>query len=171
MLLKQDCMMHKIHFILIFLLMFSALELFAQTAGNASYYSHRLKGRHTSDGAKYHPDSLTCAHKTFPFGTLLHVLNPKNGHEVIVKVTDRGPHTRNRLIDLSYSAAERLDILRAGIAKVIVTKIDLLPEPLRLIPVPKVFMPVSPFKYLKPELQKQLGRISNSSIENSGFPS
>ena len=77
----------------------------------ASYYSHNLKGRKTSDGSRYHPDSLTCAHKTYPFGTLLYVRNPANDYEVIVKVTDRGPHTRNRLIDLSYAAADRLDII------------------------------------------------------------
>jgi len=91
--------------------------------------------------------------------TLLLVRNPKNNNEVIVKVTDRGPHTRNRLIDLSYYAAERLDIIRAGVAKVEVTKIDLLPEQIRLIPVPKVYMPVSPLRFLNPGLQSHIKNI------------
>jgi rare lipoprotein A len=109
------------------LLLFFATIVVGQETGFASFYSKRLHGRHTSDGGKYHNDSLTCAHKTYPFGTLLRVQNPKNNNEVIVKVTDRGPHTRSRLIDLSFSAAAELDIIRAGIAKVIVTKIDILP--------------------------------------------
>ena len=131
----------------------------AQESGYASFYSKRLHGRHTSDGGHYHNDSLTCAHKTYPFGTLLLVRNPKNDNEVIVKVTDRGPHIRNRLIDLSYCAAERLDIIRTGIAKVEVTKIDLLPEQIRLMPVPKVYMPVSPLRFLNPELQSHIKNI------------
>lgn len=131
----------------------------SQESGYASFYSKRLHGRHTSDGGHYHNDSLTCAHKTYPFGTLLLVRNPKNNNEVIVKVTDRGPHTRNRLIDLSYYAAERLDIIRAGVAKVEITEIDLLPEQIRLIPVPKVYMPVSPLRFLNPGLQSHIKNI------------
>ena len=61
----------------------------AQQHGKASYYSNRLHGRRTSDGSRYHKDSLTCAHRTLPFGTLLKVTNKNNGKEVVVKVTDR----------------------------------------------------------------------------------
>ena len=134
------------------LLLFSTVFVAGQEIGFASFYSKRLHGRHTSDGGKYHSDSLTCAHKTYPFGTLLRVQNPRNNNEVIVKVTDRGPHTRNRLIDLSYSAAAELDIIRAGIAKVIVTKIDVLPEPIRLIPIPKTNVQVSPIRFFSQDL-------------------
>lgn len=86
--------------------------------GKASYYSQKAKGARMSNGTKYHPDSLTCAHKTHPFGTKLLVKNPVNGKQVVVTVTDRGPHTRGRIIDLSYAAAKQLDILRAGVAPV-----------------------------------------------------
>lgn len=106
---------------------FSVPFIFAQQTGNASYYSHKLKGRHTSDGGKYHPDSMTCAHRTFPFGTILKVRNPKNEKEVIVIVTDRGPHQRRLMIDLSYSAARELDIIRQGIAPVEMTKLNSMP--------------------------------------------
>ena len=108
---------------LFFTLIFNNIS-FCQQVGNATFYSKRLKGHHTSDGGKYHPDSLTCAHLTYPFGTLLKVRNPKNGNEVIVKVTDRGPHQRRLMIDLSYSAAKQLDIIRYGIAQVEITKLD-----------------------------------------------
>lgn len=111
-----------------------------------------MHGHRTSDGGRYHNDSLTCAHKTWPFGTLLRVINPKNNYEVIVKVTDRGPHSPNRVIDLSYSAADRLDMLRSGIAKVIVTKIDQLPPYMQLIPIPMVPITVKKLFAFKPEL-------------------
>ena len=112
----------------LFFLFFSTLFAFAGQIGKASFYSHKLKGKHTSNGGKYHPDSLTCAHRSLPFGTLLRVLNPVNNKEVIVRVTDRGPHRKNVLIDLSYSAAKQLDIVRQGIASVIVEEIDSIPN-------------------------------------------
>ena len=104
--------------VVIALLLFSFSMIFAQESGNATFYNKKMKGHHTSDGGKYHPDSLTCAHLTYPLGTLLKVRNPKNEKEVVVKVTDRGPHSRRLIIDLSYRAAKELDMVRAGIAPV-----------------------------------------------------
>ena len=86
----------------------------------ASYYADRLHGRRMSDGTRYHRDSLTCAHKRYPLGTMLKVTNIKNGKSVVVKVTDRCG-TR-RIIDLSYAAAKQLDMIRAGVAMVRVEK-------------------------------------------------
>ncbi|NDP20285.1 MAG: septal ring lytic transglycosylase RlpA family protein [Paludibacter sp.] len=134
--------MKKIIQLIVFILFLTFTSTVAQKTGKASFYSSKLQGRHTSDGGKYHPDSLTCAHLTYPFGTLLKVRNPKNDKEVIVKVTDRGPHTRNRLIDLSYSAAKQLDIVRNGIATVEITKLDYYPILLSLIPIPRVLLSV-----------------------------
>lgn len=91
---------------------------YSQESGNASYYANRFHGRKTSSGIPYHKDSLTCAHRTLPFGTMLQVTNPKNNKSVIVKVTDRGPFRKNCIIDLSLAAAKELDILRSGIAYV-----------------------------------------------------
>ena len=119
--------MKKNILISLFFLFFSTLFSIAQLKGKASFYSHKLKGRHTSDGGKYQPDSLTCAHRSLPFGTILKVFNPSNNKEVIVKVTDRGPHRKGLLIDLSYSAAKKLDIIGQGIASVIITELDALP--------------------------------------------
>ncbi len=99
----------------------------AQTRGNASYYSNKMQGKRTASGERYHKDSLTCAHLTYPFGTMLKVRNLKNEKEVIVKVTDRGPHNRHLMIDLSYSAAQQLDMIRTGVVPVEITKIDSIP--------------------------------------------
>lgn len=74
-----------------------------------------------SDGTRYHRDSLTCAHKTYPFGSLLKVTNIKNGKSVVVKVTDRCGS--RRIIDLSYAAAKEIGIIRLGVAMVRVEKI------------------------------------------------
>lgn len=86
--------------------------------GRASYYSNKLHGRPMSNGQLYNKDSLTCAHKKFPFGTLLKVKNVLNGREVIVKVTDRGPFCKRYIIDLSFAAAKQLGIISAGFSPV-----------------------------------------------------
>lgn len=88
--------------------------LFAQTKGRASYYSDKLHGNFMSNGERYHKDSMTCAHLKYPLGTLLKVRNVSNGKEVVVKVTDRGPHTRRFAIDLSRAAARKLGIIGSG---------------------------------------------------------
>lgn len=90
----------------------------AQEKGKASYYSHRLHGVRMSDGTKYHRDSMTCAHKRYPLGTLLKVTNLTNGKSVVVKVTDRGPHTRGRIVDLSYAAAKQINMIASGVVMV-----------------------------------------------------
>ena len=92
--------------------------------GKASYYAQRFSGRRTASGERLHHDSLTCAHRTYPFGTLLKVTNPANGKEVIVRVTDRGPYVKGRIIDLSVRAARELGILTQGIAPVTVERYD-----------------------------------------------
>lgn len=102
-------------------LLFSFTPLHAQQKqqrGKASYYSKRATGARTSSGERLHHDSLTCAHRTYPFGTLLEITNPTNGKSVIVRVTDRGPFGRGRIVDLSWAAAKKLDILARGVAMV-----------------------------------------------------
>ena len=92
--------------------------------GKASFYAKRFHGRKTASGERLHPDSLTCAHKSYPFGTLLMVYNPANGRSVNVRVTDRGPYVQGRIIDLSWSAAKELGIIGQGVATVFVSKAD-----------------------------------------------
>ena len=90
--------------------------------GKASFYAKRFHGRKTASGERLHPDSMTCAHRSYPFGTLLMVYNPANGRSVNVRVTDRGPYVQGRIIDLSWSAAKKLGIIGQGIATVFVSK-------------------------------------------------
>jgi len=95
-----------------------------QQQGKASFYAKSFAGRRTASGERMHNDSLTCAHRTYPFGTMLRVLNPVNGKSVIVRVTDRGPFVRGRIIDLSWRAAKELDIISKGVAVVVVSKVN-----------------------------------------------
>lgn len=112
-------MTNRIFLIILFSIIGCTL-LPAQEQGMASYYSNRLHGRRMSDGTRYHRDSLTCAHKRYPLGTLLKVTNPKNGKSVVVKVTDRCGS--RRIIDLSYAAAKQIGIISSGVAMVKVEK-------------------------------------------------
>lgn len=112
----------KIIGLLLGITFFGFTPLLAQTKqkGKASYYSRKATGARTSSGERLHHDSLTCAHRTYPFGTRLKVTNPSTGKWVIVRVTDRGPFGRNRIIDLSYRAAKELGMLAQGVAMVLV---------------------------------------------------
>ena len=92
--------------------------------GKATYYSRKATGARTADGGRLHHDSLTCAHRTLPFGTLLKVTNLRNQKSIIVKVTDRGPYRRGCIIDLSYGAAAQLGMLAQGLAMVEVQRIS-----------------------------------------------
>ena len=102
-----------------------------QQRGKASFYAKSFFGRKTASGERLHPDSLTCAHRTYPFGTKLLVYNPANGRSVIVRVTDRGPFVKGRIIDLSWRAAKELDIISAGVAVVTVQKVNTVITPFR----------------------------------------
>ena len=109
--------------ILATLFAFIPLSVSAQSKGKASYYGNSVHGRRTSDGSRYHKDSLTCAHRTLPFGTLLRVRNLQNGREVVVRVTDRGPFVKGRIVDLSMAAAKQLGMVAQGVARVEVTRV------------------------------------------------
>jgi rare lipoprotein A len=128
-----------------------------QQKGKASYYSKRATGARTSSGEKLHHDSLTCAHRTYPFGTLLKVTNPGNGKSVVVKVTDRGPFRKGRIIDLSYRAAKEIEMLGQGVAMVAVEPANLTIIPFK--PNDKIDLPTLELEstdrrnYTKPEWQ------------------
>jgi len=92
--------------------------------GRASWYGTKFHGKRTSSGEPYDMYLMTAAHKTLPLPTYVRVTRKSNGHSVIVKVNDRGPFHTGRIIDLSYAAASRLDLLQAGSAEVTVEAID-----------------------------------------------
>jgi len=106
------------------LLLLVTTSLQAQQRGKATYYSKRATGARTASGERLHHDSLTCAHRTYPFGTLLRVTNLSNGKSVVVKVNDRGPFARGRIIDLSWGAAKAIGMLAQGVAAVTVEPCD-----------------------------------------------
>jgi rare lipoprotein A len=89
-----------------------------EQVGMASYYARSLHGRQTASGEKYNENALTAAHPRLPFGTRLKVTNLKTGRTVEVRVNDRGPFVRRRVIDLSYAAARKLGMLQDGVARV-----------------------------------------------------
>ena len=86
--------------------------------GIASWYGYKFHGRHTSSRERYDMCAFTAAHKTLPLPTYVRVTNLDNGRSVVVRVNDRGPFHDGRIIDLSYAAATRLDMKRAGTARV-----------------------------------------------------
>lgn len=104
--------------LILFLLISIGEDCLAQQRGKATFYAKRMNGHKTASGERLYNDSLVCAHKTHKFGTLLKVVNPANGKEVIVKVIDRGPYAKGRIIDLSIRAARELGILSQGVAMV-----------------------------------------------------
>jgi rare lipoprotein A len=86
--------------------------------GNASYYGNELAGNRTSSGERFDPAAYTCAHRSLPLGTTLRVTNLANGRSVIVRVNDRGPFTRGRILDMSLAAARDLAMVGPGHARV-----------------------------------------------------
>ena len=92
-------------------------EGFVQT-GTASWYGKDFHGKKTSNGETYDMHAMTAAHKTLPLGVYVKVRNKDNGHETVVRVNDRGPFVKGRIIDLSYAAAKKLGVDIAGTAPV-----------------------------------------------------
>lgn len=92
----------------------SVAEAASQT-GKASYYKH---GKRTASGERFNASDYTAAHRTLPFGTRVLVTNLDTGISVIVRVNDRGPFIKSRIIDVSYGAAKVLGITRTGVANV-----------------------------------------------------
>ncbi len=86
--------------------------------GIASWYGEPFHGRQTASGEVYDMHGISAAHKTLPLGTLVEVTNLDNGHSLEVRINDRGPFVGRRILDLSRGAAERLDMIQAGLAPV-----------------------------------------------------
>jgi rare lipoprotein A len=93
--------------------------------GNATWYGAALAGRKTASGERFDPSQLTAAHRTLPFGTWVEVTRVDTGQSVRVRITDRGPFGReDRIIDLSRAAAEVIDLVKKGVARVQVRVVD-----------------------------------------------
>jgi rare lipoprotein A len=89
-------------------------------SGVASWYGPGFHGRTTANGEKYNMNGMTAAHKSLKFGTKVRVTNENNGKSVVVRINDRGPYVGSRIIDLSKSAAQAIDMIGPGTAAVTV---------------------------------------------------
>ncbi len=93
-------------------------KLFMVKEGKASYYADRFHGRLTANGERFNMHELTAAHKSLPFGSMVRVTNLSNGKKVLVRINDRGPYIKGRIIDLSLEAAKEIDLLKKGVTNV-----------------------------------------------------
>lgn len=101
--------------------------------GKASYY---WEPQPTASGERFNPRRLTAAHKTLPMHSVVRVVNLRNNKSVVVRINDRGPYIRGRIIDLSKAAAERIDMVKSGVVPVrveVLKKIDVLTKPNRKV--------------------------------------
>jgi rare lipoprotein A len=89
------------------------------SVGIASYYGKKYHGRKTASGEIYDMNALTAAHRTMPFGTQVKVTNLANDRSVVVRINDRGPFVKDRVVDVSLEAARRLQIIGTGTARVV----------------------------------------------------
>jgi len=97
----------------------------AREVGIGSWYGARFQGRKTSSGERFNQHALTAAHRTLPFGSRVRVTNVETGQSVEVRITDRGPRSPKRIIDISHAAATEIGLKRQGVG---VVQVDLLPD-------------------------------------------
>jgi rare lipoprotein A len=98
--------------------------------GEASWYGMPFHGRRTANGERYDMHRMSAAHRDLPFGTVVEVRNVDNGRRIQVRINDRGPFVRGRILDLSYAAATELDMVRAGTAAIELRVVELGQMPL-----------------------------------------
>ena len=94
--------------------------------GKASYYGDEFEGRKTANGERFSNDDYTCAHRSMPFNSFLRVTNLKNNLSITVRVNDRGPYVRSRIIDLSEAAARRIGSYQHGLTTVKIEELNIL---------------------------------------------
>jgi rare lipoprotein A len=130
--------------------------------GIASWYGPKFHGRRTANGEVYNMYALTAAHRFLPFGTRVQVTNLDNGRHVQVRINDRGPFVKNRIIDLSYSAARRIDMVGTGTAPV---RLRLIQGPDRSLP-KRYFVQTGSFTRLD-NAQRLLARLKKQGYKGS----
>ena len=97
--------------------------------GEASWYGKKFHGRRTASGEIYDMHELTAAHPTLPFGARVKVVRLESGRSVVVRINDRGPFKKGRIIDLSRKAARKLGMVKEGVARVRIRVLELPPAP------------------------------------------
>jgi rare lipoprotein A len=96
--------------------------------GNASWYGPGFDGKITANGETFDSDALTAAHPNLPFGSIVRVVNPRNGKFQVVRINDRGPYQEGREIDVSYRVAQKIGLIHSGVSQV---RLELLEVPKR----------------------------------------
>lgn len=104
---------------------YNSQQVISTEEGMASYYAGRWIGRLTANGERYRATDVTAAHKKLPFNSMVRVTNLRNGKTVIVRINNRGPYVKGRIIDLSLVAAKQIDMISSGITRV---KLEVLKE-------------------------------------------
>lgn len=99
-------------------------EIGMEITGVASYYGPGFDGKKTASGEIFNQNDMTCAHKSLPFGTKLKVVRKDTGKSVVVRVNDRGPYAKGRVLDLSAAAGKKLGLDKVGHAEVIATVVE-----------------------------------------------
>jgi rare lipoprotein A (peptidoglycan hydrolase) len=93
-------------------------KLIKSWVGNASWYGPEFNGKKTADGERFDSESLTAAHPNLPFGSLVRIVNPRNGKFEVVRINDRGPYQEGREIDVSYRVARQIGLIHSGVSQV-----------------------------------------------------
>lgn len=114
--------------------------------GLASWYGRDFHGKKTANGEIYNMYAMTAAHKTLPLGTWVRVYNLKNGRQAVVRINDRGPFVKNRIIDLSYKAAKKLGVVGPGTAPVEIVALGIASKSSALSSPPVKYIPVAYWK-------------------------
>jgi rare lipoprotein A len=104
-----------------------ARENGATQRGKAAWYGSRFHGRKTASGEKFNKNALTAAHRKLPFGTVVRVTNLRNQRTVTVRINDRGPYGKGRIIDVSEAAARKLRMINSGVVPVVIEVVKLPP--------------------------------------------
>ncbi|WP_119060084.1 septal ring lytic transglycosylase RlpA family protein [Dichotomicrobium thermohalophilum] len=97
-------------------------EAMARQCGAASWYGEKFAGKRTASGVRFNPNDMVAAHRSLPFGSRVRVTDRRTGRSVSVKIVDRGPYARGRVIDMSKAAARKLGFLRRGVTRVCITR-------------------------------------------------
>src|SRR5215475_9309856 len=96
--------------------------------GNASWYGPEFDGKKTANGERFDAESLTAAHPNLPFGSLVRIVNTRNGKFEVVRINDRGPYQEGREIDVSYRVARKIGLIHSGVSQV---RLELMQLPVR----------------------------------------
>ncbi len=132
-------------------------------SGIASWYGPNFQGNKTANGETFNTYDLTAAHKTLPFNSIVRVVNESNGKSVIVRINDRGPFIKNRIIDLSKAAAEKIDLIEEGSSKVDIYLLNGTSSLSHNLSVPSYTVQIGSYKK-RSEAKKVASKVRNSKV-------